>query len=76
MISVVAGQWCIPKEGVMSEELLKEVTQMKYDLIGDIHGQLDLLRQLRQMISHNGELSDKMLPELVLKYARKYSLYR
>jgi nicotinate-nucleotide adenylyltransferase len=32
--------------------------------------------QLRQMISHKGELSDKMLPELVLKYARKYSLYR
>jgi nicotinate-nucleotide adenylyltransferase len=32
--------------------------------------------QLRQMILDNGEISDKMLPELVLKYARKYSLYR
>jgi len=32
--------------------------------------------QLRQMIQDNGESPDKMLPELVLKYARKYSLYR
>jgi len=32
--------------------------------------------QLRQMIQDNGEIPDRMLPELVLKYARKYSLYR
>jgi nicotinate-nucleotide adenylyltransferase len=32
--------------------------------------------ELRDRLAANGEISNKMLPELVLEYIRKYSLYR